>query len=182
MNLFSEAVAVWVQAIGSILAIVAGFAVAIFQVRAARRENQAREDDADRNARQAALALAALALECCEAVRADLFPEDVNSIDGALIQRLKRRVEATRQMLAAFPIASLKLRRPIECYAALPGLLDWVADNLREVADTTVVHGRVDVHTVFNVRIRIGGLCEEAKVAVRNLEAAVAESDAAARS
>jgi hypothetical protein len=180
MNLSPEATAAWVQAVFSIVAIVAGFAVASYQVRAARRESQAREDEEDRNARQAALALAGLGLRCCERVRSTLADER-EVIDGALIQRLKRQVESVGNMLASFPIASLKLRGPIENFAELPGLLDSVADNLREAADTTLKGDPAEPRTLSKVCARIDALCAVARTARDRLEAAVAEADAARR-
>lgn len=167
-HFFSETVAAWVQAIGSILAIVAGFAAGRDQARSAHAENLALAAQADRNARLAAVSLAAIAQAECSKVLDRLKSEQ--GLEGSEVQRLKRSVEYQREMVAGFPLASLKDAALMRSFAPFAGALDAVADNLREIADTTMGGRLASTTVVALVAGRLQALCEEGERALEELE------------
>jgi hypothetical protein len=174
-RLFSETVAAWVQAIGSILAIVAGFAAGRDQARSAHQENLAVALQADRNARAAAISLATLAQAECANVLARLA--DGADIEGSEVQRLKRSIEYQRETIAAFSLASLKDEGLMRNFAPLPGALDSVADNLRELADTTMGGRPASRPVVALVVGRLRILCAEGEARLAELRRLAARED-----
>jgi len=169
----SEIIASWVQAIGSILAIMAGFAVVSIQVRATHRENVTLAAENDRNARLVAISFASIAQDVCETVILSLATDAPPGGDD--VQRIKRGVEYQRQTIAAFPLASLKEEALMQSFAPLASILDSIVDNLREVADTTL-GGKIASPVVIRLVIgRIRKLCDLAAanlVRLREMSAA----------
>jgi len=87
------------------------------------------------NSRRAAISIAQLAQDMCEAVLLEL--RTTSPLSGTDVQRMKRGVEYQRNTIAAFPLWSLRNEEMMRCFAPLASILDYIADNLREVADTT---------------------------------------------
>jgi hypothetical protein len=135
-GLNEEATATWVQAVFAIVAILAGFWVALEQLDAARQDEIKRAKARDDEAGRAASYLARNAVGVLEDVIHRLAEPD--PLFGEEIQRLKRQAGYQYEVLARFPVESLKSFGAITGFAPLAGYLGSLCDNLTELADTTM--------------------------------------------
>jgi hypothetical protein len=176
---FASQAAAWVQAIGTILAVVGAGWVSAGDSRAARlREDRARleglrkEERSDRATRSAALNLAILAAGQIHDLHILLLDE---SWQGRVFRvSPSRTVLATERMLTAFPIQSLGDAPAMVAFSRFPAALATAAEvyaNLEAAVRAEGADKRGAIFTEFEKQM--ARLDERAKAYLKDLSAAL---------
>jgi hypothetical protein len=135
----SETTAAWVQAIGSVGAILSGFAVALIQMRSTTRAAAQAVIDAHRRDRSTALGLADLAVE--RLARTHFAWQETEPMTRDGIISLRGTVAADGTAVASFALDRLLDADLMRRYAEFSGLLGLTTDMLMKYERLATTEG-----------------------------------------